>query len=135
MDSQEAKRKGNTEESEDESVELPEWVTLPFSDCVLVSETGLEYPSIKGLLAVKSKVFKDLIASCPTVGVPLHIPLAEHDDEEVELLWRQLHGINPVITEETFIDCGKVDLSAKSGEVLRLTAIAHKFDITGEDPL
>jgi hypothetical protein len=89
----------------------------------------------KGAIGIEVNSFQGPYRKLPIAGGPLRIPLAEHDDEEVELLWRQLHGIDPVVTEEIFLDCTGLDVHKKSEEVFRLTAIAHKYDVTGEDPL
>lgn len=91
---------------------------IPYVDCALVSESGRLFPSIKGILALKSPIFRELIAGCqgdlgqPSSPETLQTPLAEYDDKKVQLLWRELHGIDPIRGEHNFVVIATVDVES-----------------------
>lgn len=113
---------------------------LPFADCVLVSSSGRTFPSWKGILSVKSPVFRDLVASCLTEpdssegrNLP-DVPLRDHTDKEEDFLWRQLHGVDPVIRYVSFCGTQEGNVVQRVRDVILLTEIAHKFDVKGGVP-
>eukprot|EP00884_Botryococcus_braunii_P003046 jgi/Botrbrau1/12742/Bobra.67_1s0101.1 len=135
MNPSKRRRSPSVDSDEDDEMELEEYGEVPFADCLLVSKSGRTYPSIKGILALRSPVFRELLAGCVSgpgqqnSSETLQIPLSEHDDKEVILLWRQLHGIKPILGNQNFVDLQSVDIKKRTEEVFLLTEIAHKFDV------
>lgn len=112
---------------------------VPFSDCVLLSESGRKFPSSKAALALKSSVFKDLLTACKPPadasgsGNNPEVPLMDHTDQEVELMWRQVHGLDPILGYVVFNDTPELDPNVlqRARDAIALTEIAHKFNVTG----
>lgn len=109
-------------------------ITVPFADCVLVSESGRKFSSSKTALSLSSTVFRDMLENCqPAKGSSQspEIPLKDHTDKEVEMLWRQVHRVNPVLGYFVFHDTPGEDVLQRALDALALTEIAHKFDVKG----
>lgn len=113
-----------------------------FCDCILLCDSGRRVPAIKGLLALKSRVFRDMFLSCgekkETVSRKyMEIPMAGDTALEVELLWQHLHDEKEVSDEFEFLvntetqgsdeECNQ----ALVQRIFALTKIADKYDIQG----
>lgn len=121
----------DTREDDSSGETGPADINLPYSDCVLVSETGREFPSVKGLLALKCSVFRGLVEGCNPEEGPLRIPVTG-TNEAVELLWRQLHGIDPPLNALTCLKISELpDLQAMAEKITLLVEPAHKYDYAG----
>lgn len=117
---------------------------IPFSDCVLVCDSGRRFPSIKGLLTLKSCVFRDLMLSCTEVtvngkidGKPVEIPMKGDSEADVQLMWELLHARIELADEFDFLlkrdAVGNYQYNCK-GSLARIYALARmadKYGMTG----
>lgn len=112
----------------------PADISLPNSDCLLVSDNGREFPSCKWFLSLKSPVFKELIEGCSRPGEELRVPVTNASDEAVELFWRQLHGYNPPLSVAACtraLSMSDITIATMGKEISLLIEVAHKHDCPG----
>ncbi len=105
----------------------------PFSDCVLISNSGERYCTYKGLLVMQSNVFKDMFESCdkpassaPTEPFDLQLPDAS---ALVEAITAYIQ--NPDIFWSTMQRTEAKELLEVLGT---LVAFAHKYHMQGAIP-
>lgn len=109
---------------------------IPLSDCCIVSPSGRRFPSTKGLLALKSSLFSDIITNCSdkrnTGGncvMQFEIPLQDDSDEDVELLWKHLHGKFRLVDAFEAAE-SKTDLTFFK-PIFTLARMADKYQVEG----
>lgn len=105
---------------------------VSFSDCYLVCDSGRRFSSVRGLLALKSKVIRDLLASCGPANAsdPVEVPLQGEADEDVELLWQIWHGTVQLLDVVLKLK-QKGSMRQTSRRITSLLEVAHKYQSAG----
>lgn len=104
-------------------------------DSYLVCDSGRKFRSVRGVLALNSKVIQDLLTSCsqdtPVSRDPVEIPLVGESDEDVELLWELWHGKRQLLHE--IMDVTELKLRPQALELIESVArLADKYQSEGK---
>jgi hypothetical protein len=118
-----------------------------YADCVLVSREGTRFPSLQGILATNSPVFRDMFEGCVpsrrttqslasedcdtlerTTNDPVELVL-DDTDMELRALTEHVHGFRSICVD--FL-APNVYVDAEAAHRLKsLTRVAFKYDMQG----
>eukprot|EP00884_Botryococcus_braunii_P008789 jgi/Botrbrau1/17911/Bobra.50_1s0012.1 len=110
-----------------ESERSDDELTVPFSDCALVCDSGRRFPSSRAVLALRSKVLNSMLTSCGDRSndtACLDVPLIGDSEEDVEIFWRYLY-YKSELWNPAFLSS---DRSAQLGTVKAITRLAKMAD-------